>query len=449
MMDGVHEADLDVWRAIDHGERQIDWQAWFGCSEAADYLTAEGKQTMLRAVADLATFFGSTWLDQAIRPDLTPHGPRIPALGASSPVLAPIPERRAGAYVESIRWWASLQLLGESRVKGYNAVRRDARHDLTAHRLMHALTQARLAAMGAYLGATVALEPGKSGGPGDVLLQSAGHEVFLEVVTFGPDETREMDERHQQRHWFHLMEMERDNLHWDGYVPGFLRKADEARWLQATREAAAECLRTGRPVEIPGPDGQRLIVRHDEQNPGTRTHGPYLDLDFSAKLASILDKKGAQTHGAGIAWIWIEDYGGVHPLHPLIRSPLGSQITQLAELVRPALAGRPHVAGAVWSRVEKYWPPPLPPDETAQDDKGFAFQRALPIEHVRRTVILNRSLILPDQTRVLAHACNREPLWLDWALKQLGVMGGVRSLLSQPPQARPSSLWTPTRTRLA
>jgi helicase len=77
----VHEADLDVWRAIDHGDRQIDWQAWFGCPEAADYLTDEGKQVMRRAVADLTTFFGPTWLDQAIRPDLTLHGPRIPGLG--------------------------------------------------------------------------------------------------------------------------------------------------------------------------------------------------------------------------------------------------------------------------------------------------------------------------------------------------------------------------------
>lgn len=310
---------------------------------------------------------------------------------------------------------------------------------------MHVLTQARLAGIGAYLGAEVMVEPGKSGGPGDVLLRSAGHEVFLEVVTFGPDEARELDERHQQRHWLHLMELGRENVYWEGYVPGFLNKVDEARWLQGTKDAAAECVRTGQPVEIPGPDGQRLVVRPDEQNPGTGTHGPYLDLDFSAKLASILDRKGAQTQGAGVAWIWIEDYGGVHPVHPLTRSPLGSQITQLGSIIRPALTGRSHVAGAAWSRVEKYWPPPLPADETAQDDRGFAYQRALPIEHVRRTVVLNRSLILPDQTRMLAHACDREPFWLDWALCQLGVNGGVRSLLSQHPPTQASRLWTPSQ----
>jgi hypothetical protein len=67
----------------------------------------------------------------------------------------------------------------------------------------------------------------------------------------------------------------------------------------------------------------------------------------------------------------------------------------------------------------------------------------LPIEHLRRSVVINRSLILPDQTRMLAQICDREPAWLDWALKQLGIEGGACSLLRQPPSARPSLLWIP------
>jgi hypothetical protein len=46
-----------------------------------------------------------------------------------------------------------------------------------AHRLMHMLTQARLASVGLYTGAEVTLEPGKSGGPGDLLLGWRGHRV--------------------------------------------------------------------------------------------------------------------------------------------------------------------------------------------------------------------------------------------------------------------------------
>jgi hypothetical protein len=445
MISVVHDADMDMWREIDHGERPISWEAWFGSTDGADYLTDEGKKVLRRAVDDLTAFFGRTWLDRALQPGLDPRGPRIRRLGASSPVLALAPARRPGAYVESIRWWASLQLLAVNRVQGFEAVRRDARNDLSAHRLMHTLTQARLAAIGAYLGASVTVEPGKAGGPGDVLLGHPGEEVFLEIVTFGPDETREIEEGHQQRHMMHLMALANVPIYWKGYVPGYLNKADETTWLRLTTDAAAQCVRTGKSFEIPGPDGQVLVVKPGKQPPGTGTFGPNLDLDFSARLTHILDRKGAQTRGAGIAWIWIEDYGGVHALHPFTKLPLHSKISALAALAGPALADRLHVAGIIWSGVFRC--SPLPPDEQAEGDRGLAFQKGLPIEHVRQTVIVNRSLILPGQTRILAQACDREPRWLDWALRQLDVTGGVRSLLSQPPQAQASTLWIPPPRR--
>lgn len=441
MINAMHELDQDVWRAINRGERQIDWDAWFGHPDGADYLTDEGKRVRQRAVTDLTAFFGLAWLDRALQP-LPGRGPPIQGLGASAPTLALAPARRAGAYIESIRWWASLQLLAESRVQGYSAIRRDARRDLSMHRLLHTLTQARLAVIGTYLGSAATIEPGKVGGPGDLLLQSGSQEVFLEIVTFGPDPSRELNEAHRHRHWMHLVDLSHKNIHWEGYVPGFLNKADEEKWLQATREAAAECIRTGQPVEM-GPEDERLVVKPDPQDPGTGTHSGYLNLDFGARLADILDCKGAQTQGAGVAWIWIEDYGGVHPVHPFTRSPLSSMITELGDIVRPALAGRSHVAGAVWSKAEKCWP--LLPDDTVQEEKGLAFQRGLPIEHVRRSIIINHNLILPGQTRILAQACDREPLWLDWALERLGVRGGVRSLLSQSPPARSPSIWTPSQ----
>lgn len=120
-------------------------------------------------------------------------------------------------------------------------------------------------------------------------------------------------------------------------------------------------------------------------------------------------------------------------------------IRELGNIVRSALADRSHVAGAAWSRAEKCWPPG--PDEQAEEERGLAFQRGMPVEHLRRTIIVNRSLILPGQTRLLAQACDREPLWLDWALAELAIKGGVKSLLSHPPQRPASRLWTPPPAR--
>jgi hypothetical protein len=441
----VNDADRETWAAIDRGERLIDWEAWFGHLDGADYLTPEGKNVALRAVADLTAFFGPTWLDRALQPDLGSHRSRVPGLGGSSPVLAWTSAQRPDAFIESIRWWASLQLLVEDRVPGFETVRRDARNDLSTQRLTHTLTQARLAAIGAFLGASVTVEPEKPGGPGDVLLRTGHEEVFLEIVTFGPDENRELDECRQHRHMMHLMALAAPAIYWEGYVPGYLNKAEEARWISATTDAAAQCVRTGQPVEVPGPEGHVLVVRPGVAPAGTRMIGPELTMDFSTRLARVLQKKGAQTRGAGIAWIWIEDYGGVHAVHPFTRMPLAAKTTTLARLASNALADRPHVAGIAWSGAMHC--SQLPPDEQAQTPTGLAFQRGLPIAHLRQTVIVSRHLILPGQLRILGQLCDREPSWLDWALHRLGIDSGVRSLLTQPPQQRTPLLWTPATRR--
>jgi hypothetical protein len=310
---------------------------------------------------------------------------------------------------------------------------------------MHTLAQARRAAVGAYLSASVTVEPGKAGGPGDVLLRWPGQKVFLEIVTFGPDPSREMEEAHHQRHMLHLMGLAKGPIYWEGFVPGYLYQADEDAWLRVTVRAAAQCLQTSQPVEIPGPDGQVLTVRYGSQPEGSGTYGPDLNLDFSTRLTRVLERKGAQTRGAGIAWIWVEDYGGVHALHPFTKLPLQSKISGLATLAGSALSDRPHVAGIIWSGVTRR--SPLPLNEHAEGDRGLAFQKGLPIEHVRETVIVNRSLIIPGQTSVLAQACEHEPLWLDWALRQLDIPGGVNSLLTHPPQEPRSILWRPPARR--
>jgi hypothetical protein len=116
-------------------------------------------------------------------------------------------------------------------------------------------------------------------------------------------------------------------------------------------------------------------------------------MNFSTRLARILDKKGAQTRGAGIAWIWIEDYGGIHALHPFTRMPLPAKINGLARLASDALADRSHVAGIAWSGLARCKEPP--PDDQAETEAGLAFQRVLPIEYVRQSVITPRSLIVP------------------------------------------------------
>jgi hypothetical protein len=53
----------------------------------------------------------------------------------------------------------------------------------------------------------------------------------------------------------HLWALAAPAIYWEGYIPGFLNQADEARSVKATTDAAAQCAQTGQPVEVPGPEG--------------------------------------------------------------------------------------------------------------------------------------------------------------------------------------------------
>lgn len=187
MLTGMHPRDKDIWLAIDQGLRAIDWEAWFGCPEGADYLSPAGHEVTARAVAGLTAFFDSRWLPKAVAP--SPASGRandtFVGLGRAAPVLQIMNGAEPGAWVEAVRWWAAYAYLEEAGVPGLTSVRRDARCDVTLSRFLHTQTQARLALMGAARGLPVELEPAKaSGGPGDVRIGP----VFMEVVTLAEDQ---------------------------------------------------------------------------------------------------------------------------------------------------------------------------------------------------------------------------------------------------------------------
>ncbi len=66
LITGMHPRDEEIQRAIDQGLRAIDWEAWFGCPEGADYLSPAGHEVTARAVAGLTAFFDSRWLHKAV-----------------------------------------------------------------------------------------------------------------------------------------------------------------------------------------------------------------------------------------------------------------------------------------------------------------------------------------------------------------------------------------------
>ncbi|TDC89577.1 hypothetical protein [Actinomadura sp. 7K507] len=441
----MRDLDFAAWRAVDHGERELDWSVWLGRPEHADHLTATGRVLIPRMVSDLTAFFGSRWLHRAAYPDPQTGRQLVPGLGRFAPTLASSDRMRPGAFIEAVRWWAPLQLLEGSQVLGVRSVRNDARKDVRAARLFHTLTQTRLAAMGTSLGADVTLEPPTTGGPGDVLLKVPGTELFIEVVTLSPESKFTQQDEYTNRHRFYLHALEgRLPVYFEGDVPGFLHKAEEERWVQKTKEVAVQCAQTGRPVELSTGETGFLVVKPGPVPPGTELIGPFIESDQGSRLVEVIRKKGVNTQGAGLAWIWVEDHGGLHPTTEFFRRPLAEQLDAMRNLTKEIFDGYRHIAGIIYSYAHQR-AAPLPPDGQAQRLDGYALQRGLPIDRVRRTFIVTRRLSLPTPTEFLVKMCDQEPYWLDRTLARLHVADSAQALLVPPPgaAARRSPLWTP------
>ncbi|MDX2707339.1 hypothetical protein PV350_31470 [Streptomyces sp. PA03-6a] len=444
MLSGMHPRDEEIWRAIEQGRRAIDWEAWFGASEGADYLTPAGHAVTKRAVADLTAFFDNRWLPKAVTPSPASGkaSDTFVGLGGASPVLQILNGAAPGAWVEAVRWWTAYAYLEEAGVPGLASVRRDARCDVTQSRFLHTQTQARLALMGANRGYPVELEPAKaSGGPGDVRIGP----VFIEVVTFAEDQKLQEYEKFRQNCRMHLFALDRGRtIYWEGDLPELLNGDDFGIWQNRTEEAAQRCVAFGAPVDVFSNAGRRLTVHPGLAPQGTTLSGDTVESDQGRRLLGKVRGKCNKTVGAGTAWIWVEDHSGLfHLPTPFAAMPLAAKTDALADLFGPLLAEYTHVAGIVISNVGRRRLP-LPPNETASRPAAQGFRRGLPLDRVRETIVVPRRILLPEQTALIARMCDGEADALDWALARLNVPGGVASLVTSSATPRQHSpLWTP------
>lgn len=444
MLTTMHPRDKETWHAIDKGTRAIDWEAWFGCPEGANYLSPAGHEVTARAVSGLTDFFHSRWLPKAVTPPPTcgAVSDTFVGLGRHSPVFQFTNGAAPGAWVEAVRWWASYAYLEKAGVPGLASMKRDARCDVTLSRFLHTQTQARLALMGAARRLGVELEPVKaSGGPGDVRIGP----VFVEVVTFGMDQKLLNDEKFRKKCQDHLFALDRGrHIYWEGDYPELLSGNDFEAWKRRTEEAAQQCGTLRAAVDVLSSAGRLLSVHPGTAPPGTTLTGATVESDQGKRLLGKVRGKCGKTKGAGTAWIWVEDHSGLfHFPTPFAELSLGSKTDALADLFGPLLGEHAHVAGIIISNAA-HRRLPLPRDETAVRPSAQGFQRGLPLDRVRETIVIPRKILLPDQTSAIARMCDDEGAVLDWALGELGVPGGVASLLAaSSPRRRSSVLWTP------
>ena len=426
----VDERDRAAWRDITSGMRPPTWTDLVGDPKAATYLSDTGREAAERVASGLERFFGPDWVGRAMDLRAT-DGVPIPAMVNLSPVLSLYgPE---GAFIDLLRWWASIEVLEAGSVDGLSVLRRDVRRDVRPDRLFHALCQLRLGAIGTYLGWEVVLESREPGLRGDVLLRGEPAEVLIEVVTIGGDAAGRQEVQAMDEQIAFLRDLERQHeITWSGVLPGQRPKHELDAWKRRVGALAAEAAASGTPGHLGEAPGPVLTARPGRSIADAGLSGPVVEADQGTRILSKLGEKATQTRNAKSAWIWIEDRGALHPLTPFWAESPERKIGSMQGLLSSDLAERTHVAGVVFSSVARTSAATEDATTTIEAPGGLLLHRGVHPGRLRESIVVPRHSGTAELAMVV-RLCADEPGWLDWALKQLGIHGGVSSLFDRFP----------------
>jgi hypothetical protein len=190
------------------------------------------------------------------------------------------------------------------------------------------------------------------------------------------------------------------------------------------------CLETGQPQTVTV--GGRTLTVAPERIEDSQLTGTVSMANPSQRLKARLRGKAAKTRAAGAAWIWVEDHEILFPSRDFDQLPLATKVKELTRLTADVLADYPHIAGVVWSKTARMRPP-HPADDACQIGDSAGYQRILPVDRIRQTVMVPGQFLIHEQIRLIDRVCQEEPTWLDWTLSRLQVPVDARSLLALPP----------------
>ena len=424
----MHERDLENWRAIDANERPATWADFIGDPSSAVYLTATGADLVGRMAEDLTSFTGADWLPSALGSGACQG--RIPWLGRFAPPFSLVGAEQgsAGAFIEVVRWWASLT--SQSQQRGIRQVKIDTRCDVSIDRLLHTLTQTRLGAIATTLGFDVAYEPPAGG---DLEIVDGATVVTVELFSMGTPQFVESQQQLADGMHAHLDTLRRTHdVHFHGRVPDTSTDLDAWKARIAKDAGTVGRLRFALAVIW---DGHELMIEPGDEGVGAIVDGPAIEGEIGSRLYRHAKKKARQIEGATAGWLWIENHGAVDMLTSIHYLPLADQLRAYDDLLRPVLAeGVPSLRGLTFSGAGRRQWPPRPAEQSADELKASgnipsarAMSQPLVLDRVRSSMHLVRE---PDDAgHLMWRLLEGEAEWLDRTLAAMDVVPRAMDLI--------------------
>lgn len=425
------EPDRTAWTAIWDGTRTPTWADMFGHASQSGVLAPEAASVIAEAARFLDDYFGLSWLPRALGVD-GGRRPGIPELQKLSPLNPYGPD---GRISDLLTWATALRTVHLADPPGARQLRKDARKNVSTHRLTHTLTEARLAAMGMAAKHEVEVEVQRGGLYADVVWRKGTSVAAIEVVTIASGDRWETGVHATDRAFEQLQALSgRHNIHFRGDLPpeSLAAKTDNDWWQQLGRLCRrVSRTRRAQTMTTNWPTGHALHVMPGPPPQGNQLTGPLIEVDQGRRLLSRLRGKAEQTSRGGPAVIWIEDHGLLGPLTPFDALPLRAQLKEFAALINSILIQHPHLAAVVLSQ-SGWRRRPLPTEETVISGLGVGLSRQIGWDRNRRTVIVPGRASRHSITKMVQDTIDGERDLLDICLHSLTGIAHQADLFKVP-----------------
>lgn len=391
----------------DFDSEKVAYQSWDGIRArmADSSRPEEGRVAGVWAIDQLRAILGEHWS------------------GLQDSNYLQIAFMNADAFGQLLDLALRLRLLSDT--SGMAKIRRELIKNVKPERRHHTQLLLNVASLAVQCGQEVAMEktmPSKTA-PTDLAITNEFGTFGIEVFAVGLDISMRTGMIYSERI---DDELDRIRLMHDVEITGgldtILTELETQEWLALIGESALRVSEDGEVRTLKHPVGSVTILpRKNSSGIEISFTGPLILGKPNARLFEKLVKKAQQAVNAGATWIRVDILDGLWQFTPWAAQSIYYKGEAIAAEATKALSKIVGLHGAVMSSGSVMCYSPIDDEFVQLSGGGFAMSVNLPLSRARETIIIPLQSECEKETALWVEMYKGEPIWLDWALKTVGL----------------------------